>query len=394
MSNSIEISNLSKVYYRGVSSENMFWKQLFQSHKNKEEFHSLKDINLDIAQGETLALIGPNGAGKSTLLKVLSRITPPTTGTVKIRGTIASLLEVGTGFHPELTGAENVFLNGTILGMSKQEIKSKFDEIVEFSGISNFINTPVKQYSTGMKVRLGFAVAAHLRSDILVVDEVLAVGDAEFQQKCLNRIDSISQEDGRTVILVSHQLGTIQNICNKTLWLSGGEIKEYGDTNIVLENYKSSYYKGHLNLGERKERMGSNEILLSKIHWKNQLLTNSPNTLEINLKKLKPINGQLIVRVNIHSENGGYLTSFSNEFNGEYIPIQEEINLEIDIERIPFLTGKYFMNVICFVDWVKVDHVQYAYYFEVGGHSAPIQKIDKSLLRNSVFTPQAWRNIE
>ncbi len=201
---------------------------------------SLKDINFDIEQGDAVGIIGRNGAGKSTLLKILSRVTAPTTGSVKIKGRIASLLEVGTGFHPELTGRENIFLNGAILGMRKAEIKRKFDEIVDFSGVERYIDTPVKRYSSGMYVRLAFAVAAHLESEILVVDEVLAVGDAEFQKKCLGKMGDVSQEEGRTILFVSHNMLAVQKLCTKGLLLANGQLIDDGDIDGICEQYINS----------------------------------------------------------------------------------------------------------------------------------------------------------
>ncbi|MEZ2334110.1 ABC transporter ATP-binding protein [Mucilaginibacter sp. RCC_168] len=204
---------------------------------------SLRDINFDIEQGDAVGIIGRNGAGKSTLLKILSRVTSPTTGSVKVKGRIASLLEVGTGFHPELTGKENIFLNGAILGMRKVEIKRKFDEIVDFSGVERYIDTPVKRYSSGMYVRLAFAVAAHLESEIMIVDEVLAVGDAEFQKKCLGKMDAVSRGEGRTVLFVSHNLGAVQKLCNKGILLSNGQITFNGSCKDAVYNYGQSGIK-------------------------------------------------------------------------------------------------------------------------------------------------------
>lgn len=185
---------------------------------------SLNDLNFDVEQGDAVGIIGRNGAGKSTLLKILSRVTSPTTGSVKVKGRIASLLEVGTGFHPELTGKENIYLNGAILGMRKAEIKRKFDEIVDFAGVERYVDTPVKRYSSGMYVRLAFAVAAHLESEILIVDEVLAVGDAEFQKKCLGKMGDVSRSEGRTILFVSHNMGAISNLCNRSILLDNGSI--------------------------------------------------------------------------------------------------------------------------------------------------------------------------
>ncbi len=202
---------------------------------------SLKDINFEIEQGDAVGIIGRNGAGKSTLLKILSRVTSPTTGSVKVKGRIASLLEVGTGFHPELSGRENIYLNGAILGMRKAEIKHKFDEIVNFSGVERYIDTPVKRYSSGMYVRLAFAVAAHLESEILIVDEVLAVGDAEFQKKCLGKMGEVSKGEGRTVLFVSHNMAAVKALCQKGLVLDHGQSKYLGSSTSAV----SYYLKGH-----------------------------------------------------------------------------------------------------------------------------------------------------
>jgi len=202
-----------------------------------EEFWALKEINIDIKQGASVGIIGRNGAGKSTLLKILSRITEPTTGRVMITGRVASLLEVGTGFHPELSGRENIYLNGAILGMTRKEIKQKFDEIVDFSGIEKFLDTPVKRYSSGMYVRLAFAVAAHLESDIMIVDEVLAVGDVEFQKKCLSKMGEVSKGEGRTVLFVSHNLSAIKQLCSTSILLNNGEMTFAGTSKETIDRY-------------------------------------------------------------------------------------------------------------------------------------------------------------
>lgn len=261
MKNSIiEIENLSKVYKITKSAKKANYltlreqminsigstfndaKNILRGKKiqnNISEYSALNDINLNFERGDTIGLIGRNGAGKSTLLKILSRITEPTTGKIVLKGRVASLLEVGTGFHPELTGRENVFLNGAILGMKRDEVLSKFDEIVDFSGIEEFIDTPVKRYSSGMYVRLAFAVAAHLESDILFVDEVLAVGDAVFQKKCLGKLDDISNNKGRTVIFVSHNIDSIKSLCKKGVLLENGTVKNYADINTIINQYIS-----------------------------------------------------------------------------------------------------------------------------------------------------------
>jgi lipopolysaccharide transport system ATP-binding protein len=255
MSSVITIQNLSKKYiinhqkqerYTALRdvlangakrfTRNLLHQTVPENDPAHEEFWALKDVSFDIQQGDRVGIIGRNGAGKSTLLKVLSRITEPTSGKVKIKGRVASLLEVGTGFHPELTGRENIYLNGAILGMSKAEIKKKFDEIVAFAEVEKFLDTPVKRYSSGMYVRLAFAVAAHLEPEILIVDEVLAVGDAQFQKKCIGRMDEVSQQ-GKTVLFVSHNFPAVQRLCNKGILLESGKVKNQGEISKILSQY-------------------------------------------------------------------------------------------------------------------------------------------------------------
>lgn len=245
----IRISNLSKRYLIGKKKDGSLRGTLSSIFKmgnaSDEEFWALKDINLDINKGDIVGVIGKNGAGKSTLLKILSQITVPTTGRIEINGRVASLLEVGTGFHPELTGRENIYLNGTILGMTRKEVASKFDEIVAFSGVEKFIDTPVKRYSSGMYVRLAFSVAAHLEPEILIIDEVLAVGDAEFQKKCLGKMKDVASE-GRTVIFVSHDLGAVKALCTKGMLLQGGKKMFVGDINETISKYTQAFHSSTL----------------------------------------------------------------------------------------------------------------------------------------------------
>lgn len=263
MTTAIEFNNISKQYHLGLVSTKTLrhdlnrWWQTSVLHKEdpylvigetndrtskgeSEYVWALKDIDFKVEQGDVVGIIGKNGAGKSTLLKLLSRVTGPTTGTINARGRIGSLLEVGTGFHPEMTGRENIFLNGAILGMTKPEIARKLDEIVDFSGCERYIDTPVKRYSSGMMVRLGFAVAAHLDPEILVVDEVLAVGDAEFQKKAIGKMQDVSRGEGRTVLFVSHNMGSIRQLCKKGILLENGRLKMTGDIEYVVSEYMSS----------------------------------------------------------------------------------------------------------------------------------------------------------
>ena len=249
----IEAENISKKYiidhqkkrlkgysFRETTTEKIksFFGQGNDEEFEKEDFWALKGVSFSVNQGDRVGIVGNNGAGKSTLLKILSKITEPSSGHIKIQGRVASLLEVGTGFHPELTGRENIFLNGAILGMKTQEIKNAFDEIIDFAGVEKFLDTPVKRYSSGMYVRLGFAIAAHLNPEILIVDEVLAVGDAEFQKKCLGKMRDVS-ESGRTLLFVSHNLTAVQSLCNKTFYFEQGKLKLQGETNHVIANYLS-----------------------------------------------------------------------------------------------------------------------------------------------------------
>jgi lipopolysaccharide transport system ATP-binding protein len=258
----IKVEGLSKQYRLGEVSTgsiahdvNRFWYRIRgkedpylkvgednerTSKGNSEYVWALRNINFEVIQGEILGIIGRNGAGKSTLLKILSRTTTPTTGSVKIKGRVASLLEVGTGFHPELSGRDNIFLNGAILGMTKKEITRKFDEIVDFAGVERYIDTPVKRYSSGMYVRLAFGVAAHLEPEILIVDEVLAVGDAEFQKKCLGKMKDVSDKDGRTVLFVSHNMTAMNSLCNSAIYMRNGKIQKIGEVGEVISTYLSS----------------------------------------------------------------------------------------------------------------------------------------------------------
>ena len=265
MPTAIKFENISKQYRLGVVSTqtlshdlNRWWKMNIRgqedpylkigevndrAHKGESEYvWALKDINFEVQQGDVLGIIGKNGAGKSTLLKILSKVTAPTTGTIKAAGRIASLLEVGTGFHPEMTGRENIYMNGAIMGMTKADINRRFDEIVDFSGVERYIDTPAKRYSSGMTVRLGFAIAAHLEPEILVVDEVLAVGDAEFQKKAIGKMQDVSRGEGRTVLFVSHNMGSIKSLCSKGIVLTNGSVSFVGNVEESIENYSYNFF--------------------------------------------------------------------------------------------------------------------------------------------------------
>jgi len=278
----IKVENLGKKYIIGHQKQEKYIalrdvlsntvKSVLQPNSidknSKEDFWALKDINFEINQGDRVGIIGRNGAGKSTLLKVLSRITEPTEGQIKIRGRVASLLEVGTGFHPELTGRENIFLNGAILGMGKSEIKKKFDEIVAFAEVEKFLDTPVKRYSSGMYVRLAFAVAAHLEPEILIVDEVLAVGDTAFQKKCLGKMEDVAEKEGRTVLFVTHNMAAVQALCNKGITLKGGEVEYIGSISKAISAYVSTLNTtAKLDFSQRRDLDNDKKAWYTGIHF-------------------------------------------------------------------------------------------------------------------------------
>lgn len=283
----------------------------------KEEFWALKDINFEIKKGEVVGIVGKNGAGKSTLLKILSQITPPTTGEIKIHGSVGSLLEVGTGFHPELTGRENIFLNGAILGIKKKDLIKKFDEIVSFAGIEQFLDTPVKYYSSGMYVRLAFSVAAHMDTDILIIDEVLAVGDAEFQKKCLGKMEDITKKQGRTILFVSHNMQAVKDLCKKIIFLEKGEIKAIGETDKILNLYtKQNNEVITLNSPIEFNNIDKNKEFIFKKIWITNNIKDITNTIKhdedykINLEfeVLKEI-GPIEITITIKNTNMVNVTS-------------------------------------------------------------------------------------
>ncbi len=316
----IDVKNLSKKFEILKQNDSHTLRDTFYSYlKNplrlfypnkQQDFWALKNINLSIEQGEVIGVIGPNGAGKSTLLKILSRITNPTKGRIVIKGKVASLLEVGTGFNPELSGRENIFFNGAILGMKHAEIKKSFEEIVDFSGIAKFLDTPIKYYSSGMKVRLGFSVAAYLQSDILLIDEVLSVGDFEFRKKCLEKIDTITHESGRTIFFVSHDLKAVQSICPKTILLEGGEIKNFNQTNVVIYEYCNKYLNGSLASEfkyseDPKRKIQIEEIrILSGGNPSNKINIDESFEIEI-LYNLKEDISESVVQVNFYNNDFG-----------------------------------------------------------------------------------------
>jgi lipopolysaccharide transport system ATP-binding protein len=316
----------------------------------------LKDINFQIQQGDVVGVIGKNGAGKSTLLKILSRITAPSVGEVKLKGRIGSLLEVGTGFHPEMTGRENIFMNGTILGMRRYEIARKFDEIVDFAGVAKYIDTPVKRYSSGMMVRLGFAVAAFLEPEILIVDEVLSVGDAEFQKQAIGKMKDVSQGSGRTVLFVSHNMAAIQNLCHTGLLLSKGSVVNFASIGTVVNQYLSENYSGQAeSMEDRQDRKGTGQIRFTNSwfedHSGNRLhsLTSGIDcvmVIEVKNKTNEEIDN-LNVAVGIDDGYARRLTLFSNKLTNQKLKIKphETLRVRININQLPFQSDQYFFTL-------------------------------------------------
>jgi len=344
------------------------------SKTNSEYAWALQDINFEVKQGEVLGIIGKNGAGKSTLLKILSKVTGPTQGTIKSRGRIAALLEVGTGFHPELTGRENIFLNGTILGMTKKEVRSKLDEIVNFAGVERYLDTPVKRYSSGMMVRLGFSIAAHLEPEILIVDEVLAVGDAEFQKKCIGKMGDVAK-GGRTILFVSHNMGSVKSLCTRALLLQNGQKVFEGSVNDTIAKYVinkvNTEEKGLIDSVMRKLQTGETEIqrismigldgkIVEELYYK------QPIDLVINFDARQVIKDALI-DIKVISQEGIILSHYMNTLNGHNpFLIQKgdrRVNVQLKNDLAP---GNYSITAgIHYSNGLTIEEVEDVYSFTV-----------------------------
>jgi lipopolysaccharide transport system ATP-binding protein len=341
--------------------------------KETEEFWALQNVSFDIHQGDRVGIIGRNGAGKSTLLKILSRITPPTKGRVEISGRLASLLEVGTGFHGDLSGRENIYLNGSILGMSKHEIDRKFDEIVAFAEVEQFLDTPVKRYSSGMYVRLAFAVAAHLEPEILIVDEVLAVGDAAFQKKCIGKMKDVSN-GGRTILFVSHSMASIQNLCDKCLYLKNGEMITYGKTEDVIPVYlRASQEVQLLKLYDRTDRSGNGKIKFTSFNLKNNKDENLVSAqcgdflnFELEVDAVSNLSN-VIISLGIDDSMGQRVTHFSNEVTNQVFEKMETGKhlIDIKIPKFPLKSGEYTFTLFSTVNGDIADWIQEAGTFTV-----------------------------
>ena len=322
---------------------------------NSDYVYALKDINLEVQEGDVLGIIGKNGAGKSTLLKLLSRVTAPSTGKIYTKGRIASLLEVGTGFHPELTGRENIYMNGCILGMKKWEIDKKLDEIVDFSGCERYLDTPVKRYSSGMMVRLGFAVAAHLDPEILVVDEVLAVGDAEFQKKAIGKMQDVSKGEGRTVLFVSHNMAAVRNLCSSGILLENGQVKLADKTNNVVDYYLESYDNDEINVfsykAQNRHHDDHNITIINLKVLNTTVSTGKPLSFEIDINSgyddLKEV--EIAIAIN---KMGQAVTQFFSKDMGVHICLKKgENTIQLSIPHNPLNEGVYSINL-----WVGSGH--------------------------------------
>ena len=371
--NAIKVENLGKKYiirhqqqqrsnYLSLRDEMVRWfkrtgKRIIKPNMprpSKEEFWALKDISFEIKQGERVGIIGRNGAGKSTLLKLLSRITVPTTGKIKIKGRVSSLLEVGTGFHPELTGRENIYLNGAIMGMPRAEIKKKFDEIVDFSGVEKFLDTPVKRFSSGMYVRLAFAVAAHLEPDILLVDEVLAVGDAEFQKKCLGKMEDVSTKEGRTVLFVSHNMGAIEKLCKSAVLMKNGKIISEGKTKDVVDFYYKSIEESYdldISLDKLPRKFGFGK----ELRFKNCCLQNIKGEekpiffigeqiiIDFEIENRTKKDYKVHINVLINSSSNICVTTITSRSSYSEIEIKRNkiVNIQVKINNINLNPGNY-----------------------------------------------------
>jgi len=331
---------------------------------------ALKDVSLEFQSGEIVGLVGRNGAGKTTLLKVLSRITEPSQGTAKIRGRIGSLLEVGTGFHPDLTGRENIYLNGTILGMRRHEIDKRFDEIVEFSGVEKFIDTPVKRYSTGMAVRLGFAVGAHLDPEILLIDEVLAVGDAGFRKKCLGKMGDVARS-GRTVLFVSHNMSAISGLCDRVVWIEGGKVAGDGPAGQIVEQYMTSVRRTthDVSLEDRSDRSGSGEVRISKMQFGvgekphcGNWICGREAILDIHYScRDNEVRSNVDIAVGVRSLLDMPLLYLSTRVTGRVLDdVSGRGRVRCKIPKLPLEAGLYLLNVEVRCGNVRVDHIRSA----------------------------------
>jgi lipopolysaccharide transport system ATP-binding protein len=419
MSSVIKVENLSKQYRLGqvgtgtISHDvNRWWHNIRGKEDpylkigdsndrtlkgNSDYVWALKDINFEVKQGEVLGIIGRNGAGKSTLLKILSRTTAPTTGSVKIKGRVASLLEVGTGFHPELSGRNNIFLNGAILGMSKQEIKRQFDEIVDFAGVERYIDTPVKRYSSGMYVRLAFGVAAHLDPEILIVDEVLAVGDAEFQKKALGKMKDVSMKEGRTVLFVSHNMAAVKQLCTMGMIFENGKLVYVND----MQNTISNYYSRNLSKnsgsffreGNKKVEFLTFQILDDLQNKRKDFLMGEDIFLKFSIQFNQDIE-DLEIGLNVKNQNHDLMFHICN-YDDEFLINEKKNcirNILVKIPTVSLTAGNYILDVGAVIGEEKLDILEG--FDEITIRQGPIIKRPGLYpLHTYFYSPSVWKNL-
>lgn len=358
----IEVRNLSKSYTiwhnrekASTLAEAMFSRirRPLAAKDDRETFTALRDVSFDVPRGEVVGVIGRNGAGKSTLLKILSRITAPTMGEALLYGRVGSLLEVGTGFHPELTGRENIFLNGAILGMRRKEIQRQFDAIVQFAGVEKFLDTPVKRYSSGMYVRLAFAVAAHLDCEIMVVDEVLSVGDQEFQEKCLGKMRDVSQS-GRTVLFVSHNMQAVSLLCNKGLFFRSGQLTYTGPVRGAIDEYLKSFHQTSDQMVKPSARPGSGEYRFTQVRMgKSNYLPDESKEVHFRIERFKGKLGRMYLSAHIVNELGAVIAQCDSRLVGHWVDDAEAIEGKFTISTPWLKPGKYRVDLyICCIGLV------------------------------------------
>jgi lipopolysaccharide transport system ATP-binding protein len=414
MKHSIEIRGLSKRYLLGETQHDQMLrerlidmvKRPFGRKSEPESIWALRDVSFDAGEGEVIGIIGRNGAGKSTLLKILSKITYPTAGEVKVNGRVASLLEVGTGFHDELTGRENIFLNGSILGMRKQEVEERFDAIVDFSGVEQFLDTPIKRYSSGMRLRLGFAVAAHLEPDVLIVDEVLAVGDAGFQKKCIKAMEGLRQ-GGRTVLFVSHNLAAVENLCSRGIWIDAGKVRMDGNTREVIASYMMSFAGAQdsgAELSRAADRLGTGEIRYTRLEYLSPDgtpcgFTRSGDPLVLRFY----YHAEKVIRdpsfgLRLYTDMGTLVTETNHLLHGIHIPVVQpgDRHIELEIDSLNLNPGRYTLSL-----WITgTDGGKPIYDGDVRAilevEAADVYKSGRMLDARAglVYFPQRWRVLQ
>lgn len=378
--NAVEVEHVSKMYRLFKEKNNSLKATIMRGRRVvAEDFWALKDVSFEVPKGETFGLIGENGSGKSTMLKCLTRILKPESGRIEVNGKVSALLELGAGFHPELTGRENVFLNGAILGLSQKELRKRFDAIVEFAGIGKFIEEPVKNYSSGMYVRLGFSVAINVDPEVLLVDEVLAVGDEAFQRKCLEMFADLRSQ-GRTIILVSHSMSAVQNICDRVAWFEHGEIREIGETRDVIERYTGSVQvdrevdeEGHTRWGSGQGRISKVELLDGAGQPVDRLACGAPHTIRFHYEMSEPI-AQPVFCCYVATLAGHAVTGPNTKAYGA-VPdkLDGKGYVDIHMEQVSLLPGTYDLSaVLCdYTLFKEYDHRQNCLRFDVERGSIP-----------------------